>query len=195
MATFMDARSRMSVLGAVVMSSMAKQASADLDETQEAALRMLYDATGGASWTNKVRVLNLSHSAIKRQAHQHCHLQLKIARTRPPFQPPPPPPPRTTTTPPPTTTTTTTWIPPPPSSSSSLSPGSLSPPPPPHRLQNGWGGSTDSSSDPCDDAWYGVTCGTGNTKDLQVSLALAVDRRLPTADSYTVAAPSSPGRW
>mmetsp|Transcript_53203 Transcript_53203/g.147521 ORF Transcript_53203/g.147521 Transcript_53203/m.147521 type:complete len:106 (+) Transcript_53203:188-505(+) len=88
MSTVMDARSRMSVLGAVVMSSMAKQVSAATDNNQESALRTLYDATGGASWTNK----------------------------------------------------------------------------------NGWGGTADSSSDPCDDGWYGVTCSTSGTKKVQTLL-------------------------
>ena len=77
MSTVMDARSRMSVLGAVVMSSMAKQVSAATDNNQESALRTLYDATGGASWTNKVRVLKLSHSSIPTANARTCQFQLK----------------------------------------------------------------------------------------------------------------------
>ena len=54
-----DARSRMAVLGAAVMSSMAKQAAAaTTNEDMETALRALYDATDGPNWTNKVSVLS-----------------------------------------------------------------------------------------------------------------------------------------
>ena len=47
----------MAVLGAAVMSSMAKQAAAaTTNEDMETALRALYDATDGPNWTNKVSV-------------------------------------------------------------------------------------------------------------------------------------------